>query len=977
MRITLTLIVNLLLLITYSVQAQKLDYKQGEIIVQLKDNESVKSLNQYLVNKNAIVNGIKPLSKTAGIYLISLDHTKTNEYQMVKELYGHAAIKHAQLNSIVEYRQIIPNDPMFNRQWMWQNTGQSNGITGSDINITKAWEYTTGGTTSNGDTIVVAVLDSGVDFDHIDLTKNLWINHEEIPNDGIDNDNNGYVDDYYGWNFRTDTDEVNNKADHGTFIAGLIGGIGNNGTGITGVNWNIKVMNLVRTGPLNEATVIEGYDYALQKRIAYNESNGERGAFVVAINSSFGIDNRWGENYPLWCDFYNLLGENGILSCGATSNSPTNVDRFGDMPTTCDSEYLMTVTAVDNRDRRNFSGYGANHIDMAAPGDNVFSSFEFNNYSSDSGTSYATPIVAGAIGLLYSYPCDKISQLTADNPLKSAALIRDAIFNGIRKVDGLSNFTKYGGTLDVLASMEILDNICNSCATIQNVSNTITDKTATINWEDLFNEANVSKNLLFRIVGETSWDTISVDNPPLLLNNLLPDTAYEFFIEASCENQDSKSTDTYQFKTDLSCNEIVDILDINPISTNEHQVTWNPLEVDYYTLQFKTKEETIWQTFYVVDTTFTIETYQNCSEFEVRVGYFCSELDLYVYGNITTLVTAGCEGCSDRNYCPALISENNGEFFKSITLNDWNYTAENAENPNEYLPLSTTELYTGRTYDMELIPGFEASEHLVHMKVWVDFNQNGFLEDNYELILSTDTTSIDTVYTSFVVPSNAIPGITRIRYMMYIDEDNPTSCSEVDFGYVREFCIEIKGECTSINNIEVLDTTSTTISVTWEKNDDATIAYTYRYRALGADIWNEEKLTSGNSVHLTGLMPCTEYELQVKNICRYDSTEFKTDIIVETSCPLSGNELDWVIDVNIYPNPFVDYFDFSITSPLSGDASIEIYTMDGKQIIKRKVNVQTGQQNIVRFDNIINQTGVFILIFRQENKLVSKKIIKI
>lgn len=977
MRIALVLIVNFLLLITYEIQAQKLDYKQGEIIVQLKEGESVKELNKYLKRKNVALNEIRPLSEYAGIYLISVDYTKSDEYRLVKELYSHKSIEHAQLNSLIEYRQLIPDDPLFSTQWMWLNTGQMNGTAGSDINITRAWEYTTGGTTFYGDTIVIAVLDSGVDFDHPDLIDNMWINHEEIPDDGIDNDNNGYIDDYYGWNFRDNSGEVNNNNDHGTFISGLIGGKGNNGTGITGVNWNIKVMNLARRGPLSEATVIEGYDYALQKRIAYNESNGEKGAFVVAINSSFGLDNRWAENYPIWCNFYDLLGENGILSCGATSNSPTNVDRFGDMPTTCGSDYLISVTAVDNRDRRNFSGYGLNYIDIAAPGENVHSTNSSGGYTYDNGTSYATPIVAGAIGLLYSYPCDKISALTKEHPARSAALFRDVIYEGVRKVSGLKDFLKYGGTLDVYSSMQILDKICSSCETIQNISNSYTHNSVTINWEYLFREGSSNTSLVYRATGASNWDTVSVSQPPFELTDLRSNTDYEFFFLIDCENNSTDSTATYHFRTNNFCEDEINITDISPVSEDLYILSWNSNGAPTYTFQFKARHETVWQSFFVTDTFYAARTYLPCSEFEFRVGVFCAELDNIVFGDIATLITAGCQGCSGRNYCPVILNENNGEFFRQITLNDWIFEAEDATVPYNYTAISTTELYTGRSYDLQLIPGYEGAQYYVKMKVWVDFNQNGFLEDNYELILSTDTASVDTIRTSFLVPHNAIPGITRIRYLMYFSEEDVTSCGETDYGYARDFCIEIKGECTAINNVEVTDTTSTSVTVTWDKNEEATLAYTYRFRQIGSSIWSEEKLTSGNTVHLSGLDPCTEYELQVKNICRFDSTEFNTDIIVSTSCPSSSKGIEWITDIITYPNPFISYFDFRVSTVYSGDALIEIYNIDGKQLLQRKVNILSNQQNIFRFDNNLQQTGVYILIFKQGSHSVSKKIIKI
>ena len=182
--------------------------------------------------------------------------------------------------------------------------------------------------------IVVAVLDDGIDVNHEDLMGNIFINNKEIPNDKIDNDGNGYIDDYKGYNI----DLGNGTAvaqNHGTGVSGIIGAIGNNQLGISGINWKIKILPIFGVNQLDE--IIMAYSYVLKMKRLYLSSKGDKGAFVVVTNYSGGISKAWGdvEPYKQWCAMYDLLGAEGILSVGATDNEPINVDVIGDMPSTC------------------------------------------------------------------------------------------------------------------------------------------------------------------------------------------------------------------------------------------------------------------------------------------------------------------------------------------------------------------------------------------------------------------------------------------------------------------------------------------------------------------------------------------------------------------------------------------------------------------------------------------------------------------
>src|SRR5690606_32602697 len=205
---------------------------------------------------------------------------------------------------------------------------------------------------------------------------------------------------------------------HGTRVAGLVGAKGNNALGVVGANWDVKMM-VVHYGTLNESNVVAAYTYPWEMRRRYNQSGGAEGAFVVATNASWGINNGQPDNYPIWCAVYDSLGAQGVLSCGSTTNSNVNVDVVGDMPTACTGEYLVSVTATNSDDMRS-GGYGAVSIDVAAPGSGVYTTNVDGTYGSASGTSFAAPLTAGVIGLLYSAPCPSLMDLVHSDPAPAA-----------------------------------------------------------------------------------------------------------------------------------------------------------------------------------------------------------------------------------------------------------------------------------------------------------------------------------------------------------------------------------------------------------------------------------------------------------------------------------------------------------------------------------------------------------------------------
>ncbi|MDD5507242.1 MAG: S8 family peptidase [Bacteroidales bacterium] len=425
----------------------------GELIVQLNMSAPVLQQDATLLCQAFQGTGLavkKLLSARLQIWLLSFDTDSVEQHAMLEAIKLHSRVNAAQFNHFVTFREVIPDDPYFPDQWALMNTGQLGGTPNADIDATRAWEITTGGMTSLGDTIVLAIVDQGFDVNQVDI--HYWKNYQEIPSNGIDDDMNGYIDDYDGWNSYASNGQipVNN---HGTHVAGIAGAIGNNGTGVTGVNWNVQIMP-VATPPGDEARVVEAYGYVLEMRARYNDTDGEEGAFVVATNASFGVDQGDPDDYPIWGAIYDSLGMLGVLSVGATANANWNIDQVGDIPTAFPSDFLITVTNTNPSDLK-FSpaAWGPVTIDLGSPGYMIRSTISNNQFDYKSGTSMSAPFVTGAIGLIFSAADEATMQANRIKPDSIALVFKSYILNSVDKLVSLDSITLTEGRLNLYKTL--------------------------------------------------------------------------------------------------------------------------------------------------------------------------------------------------------------------------------------------------------------------------------------------------------------------------------------------------------------------------------------------------------------------------------------------------------------------------------------------------------------------------------------------
>lgn len=283
----------------------------------------------------------------------------------------------------------FPNDPGFPNLYALNNTGQTGGRKDADIDAPEAWQQFSG-----TDEVVVAVIDSGVDYNHEDLAANMWVNPCEIPGDGIDNDGNGYVDDIHGIDTANGDSDPMDDNGHGTHVAGTIAAVGDNGLGVAGVSRNAQIMALKctdRDGYVSIAGAIEALQYMIRMKTDY-------GVDVVVSNNSWGgtLDVRGGLPGELLAlrDVIEATTDAGILFVAAAGNDCVNNDGLAarSYPASFDLDGIVSVAATDHSDAlASFSNYGRDTVDVAAPGVDIVSTYPGDRYAFASGTSMAAP----------------------------------------------------------------------------------------------------------------------------------------------------------------------------------------------------------------------------------------------------------------------------------------------------------------------------------------------------------------------------------------------------------------------------------------------------------------------------------------------------------------------------------------------------------------------------------------------------------
>lgn len=430
------------------------DYADGEIIV--KFMPEVRSQNTVVDFRLLGARTIKEIPEF-GIKHIKIRKDK-DIVETINILNKMPEIERAEPNFIL-HADRSPNDLNHFWQWALNNTGVHGGIAGADIDAYRAWDITTGSSE-----VVVAVLDTGIDYTHPDLAANIWVNPgEDINNNGkvdstdfngIDDDGNGYVDDLRGWDFVNNDNDPMDDNYHGTFCAGIIGATGNNYIGITGVCWNVKIMPLKilnEEGAGGLTSALEALAYAVNKGVKITSNS--YGGYVAYPNRPL--------IFKEIIESENEGGEYNFLFVTAAGNDGWDNDNINPgpsaefpgphYPSSFDSPNIIAVAATNYSDQlANYftdgwnSNYGKNSVDLAAPGDFIYSTGPYHGYYFNCGTSTACPFVAGTCALILSeYP--DISKLQ----------IKDRILFGVDELDSLSDKVLTGGRLNAYKALTV------------------------------------------------------------------------------------------------------------------------------------------------------------------------------------------------------------------------------------------------------------------------------------------------------------------------------------------------------------------------------------------------------------------------------------------------------------------------------------------------------------------------------------------
>ena len=430
-------------------QSQKSEFVADELIVKFRDgvDEFTKDIARFRVSGTRK----KLFRYVRGLEVIKLRRGVTVE-EAIKIYEQDPNVIYAEPNYVLK-TQLIPNDPRFASGEMWglNNTGQSGGTADADIDAVEAWNQTTGDAG-----VIVAVIDSGVDYNHPDLAANMFRNEPDCNSNGIDDDGNGYIDDCYGIDTHNDDSNPMDDNNHGTHVAGTIGAKGNNAAGVTGINWNIKIMACKFVNASGSGTTESAIDC-----LEYVKTMKDRGLNIIATSNSWG----GGEFSQALVDAIDLQRQRGILFITAAGNGNAfgtglNNDSAPFYPCTFYVPNIICVAATTRTDARSsFSNFGRRTVHIGAPGSDILSTLRNSSYGFSSGTSMATPHVSGVAALL-----------KAQDPNRDWRAIKNLILSGGDTKSSMAN-TVTGKRLNTNGAMSCSNTVIQS--RVRPIGNTI------------------------------------------------------------------------------------------------------------------------------------------------------------------------------------------------------------------------------------------------------------------------------------------------------------------------------------------------------------------------------------------------------------------------------------------------------------------------------------------------------------------------
>lgn len=401
-------------------QAKEIESVPGEYVVRLKSNMmGIQSTQQLSKSLGAYIKSTIPSQNIVVVKRAVMESTKS----AVKTLAQNDLVDIVEPNYIYRINR-TSDDPMFGQLWGMTNIGQKDsdgvvGVAGVDIGIEQAWDVETG-----SKKMLVAVIDTGVDFNHPDLKDNLWTNEAEANGKpGVDDDGNGVIDDIHGFNAITGTGNAMDDQGHGSHCSGTIGAKGNDGKGIVGVNWDTQIMAvkfLDANGSGSLENAIKAIDYATKMGAKVMSNSWGGGGFSQTL-----------------MDAIKRANDSGALFIAAAGNDGNNNDTTATYPANYEVANVISVAAINNKgEKADFSNYGKRTVHLGAPGVNIYSSTG-GKYDSWSGTSMATPHVSGVAALVWSH-----------EPNMTAAEVKERLIATTKPLAGLRGKARTGGIVN-------------------------------------------------------------------------------------------------------------------------------------------------------------------------------------------------------------------------------------------------------------------------------------------------------------------------------------------------------------------------------------------------------------------------------------------------------------------------------------------------------------------------------------------------
>ncbi|MCB9508558.1 MAG: S8 family serine peptidase [Deferribacteres bacterium] len=407
------------------------DFVPNRVIVKLKKSPGARALQS--------LQAVAKVAKSRRLALIDAEvwdlNGQTTE-QAIAALKAQPAIEYVEPDYIVrvgtpvkqsQASRVIPNDVQFGNLWGLDNNGQNGGADDADIDAPEAWAITT------GKPIIVGVIDSGTDWQHEDLAANIWSNPNEIPGNGIDDDENGYIDDVRGWDFFENDNDPMDGVGHGTHVAGTIAAVGNNKNGAVGVNWAARLMILRFLGPDGSGSTsgaISAIEYAVKMKAQLTNNSWGGGQSSQALQEAIAA-----------------AGAAGQLFVAAAGNTGSDSDLSPQYPASYDLDNILSVANTTRFDLlASSSTYGAKTVDLAAPGSTILSTLPGNDYGNLTGTSMASPHVAGVASLMLSI-----------DPSLSPVVLKNLLMSTVDTLKALSGKVVTGGRLNAFKAISAAD----------------------------------------------------------------------------------------------------------------------------------------------------------------------------------------------------------------------------------------------------------------------------------------------------------------------------------------------------------------------------------------------------------------------------------------------------------------------------------------------------------------------------------------